>query len=226
MANNFPRNSIVVSNELEIMGLANEEGVPVPVSDWGILRKRIERIGPGKIGYLTAGSLFIGAALAALIQAIAIPSEFNTRIYGIESGLLCLMLFFFFGIIGSMAFWFARQQRKMIPRAKDDALDEMDRIWNRCTPSLSPDKSFPVNKSAYPIIEKAIFRSTKDDKRMEDVTQAVIQMLQNGQRIIPASIDVFPDPHKGTGKMLTIEYKIGRVTIKKTCYERDYISLS
>jgi uncharacterized membrane protein YuzA (DUF378 family) len=132
MVNNLSPKALPISQDFEVRPPVSEKGFTVTDSDWSYLHKKISQISTGEIGYHTAGSVALGVAGSALIGAITLPE--STKLYGMQSSLLCWFLFGLFGICGLMAFLFSREQRKFTVRSKNDALEEMSRIEKRCNP--------------------------------------------------------------------------------------------
>jgi len=133
MANNLSPKTLPISQDFEVRPPVSEKGFTVTDSDWIYLSKKISQISTGETGYHTAGSVALGVAGSAFIGAISFPE--STKIYGMQSNLLCWLLFGLFGICGLMAFLFSKEQRKLTVRSKDDALEEMSRIEKRCNPT-------------------------------------------------------------------------------------------
>jgi uncharacterized membrane protein YuzA (DUF378 family) len=142
MVNNTSPKTIPVSQDFEVRSPVSEKGFTVTDSDWSYLHKKISQITTGEFGYHTAGAVALGVAGSALIGAITLPA--TTKIYGIQSSIICWLLFGLFGICGLMAFLFSREQRKLTARTKEDALEEMARIEKRCNPNHVDNQSEEV----------------------------------------------------------------------------------
>ena len=139
MTNHSSPKTLPISQDLEVRPPVSEQGFTVTDSDWSYLRKKISQISGGEIGYHTAGSVAFGIAGSAFIGAITLPE--NTKLYDIQSSLLCWGIVFLFSICGFMAFFFSRKQRQLTAQTIDDAIEEMNRIEKRCKPLPSEDQS-------------------------------------------------------------------------------------
>jgi hypothetical protein len=122
-----------VSQDFQVRQPVAEQGFMVTDSDWAYLKKKVSNIGPGGVGYHTAGSVALGVGGSAFVAALSVPKDLT--LYGVSSNLLCWGVFLLFGIFGFMAFHFARAQKKVAGRSIEDAMEEMNRIEKRCRPT-------------------------------------------------------------------------------------------
>ena len=135
MNDSTPSKMLPISHDLEVRPPVTEQGFTVSDSDWSYLKKKISQISTGQIGYHTAGSVSLGIAGSAFVALLTLPQD--VLLYGIKSSFLCWGIVLVFGICGIMAFVFSQKQRSFTIRAKDDAIEEMDRIEKRCNPLVS-----------------------------------------------------------------------------------------
>ena len=120
---------IAVTQDYVIPERETERAYVVPISDWGHLRKKVDRVESGGSMIHTLGAVLLGVAGTALVGALTLPEAAVQ--FGVPARWFCWALFA--GTLGSggLCWYFVSRQRKMLASCKEDVLSEMDRIKER-----------------------------------------------------------------------------------------------
>ena len=117
-----------LSQDYEVLRPKNGKVIPVPCSEWDVLKQRIQSLTAEPWIFHTAGSILVGAALATVISvwtgAVSTESKSNSVVVAWAVASTC-------GVTGLACMYFAVKERDVHRSKANDVVTQMDLIEQR-----------------------------------------------------------------------------------------------
>jgi hypothetical protein len=117
-----------LSQDYEVLRPKNGKLIPVPCSEWDVLKRKIEGLAAEPWIFHTAGSILVGAALATAISvwtgAVSTAAKSNSIVVAWAVTSTC-------GVTGLACMYFAVKERDVHRSKANDVVTQMDLIEQR-----------------------------------------------------------------------------------------------